>query len=155
MLRKLPILILAMLIGFQFSAVHAQAKGLSKVCKTVRNLASGEIYKSIASHHITDARAASTSFITIRSARPPKNECLYVYDTGGNLIHKLGRYYPSGDKYSSRYYGGAGCGDGLRASTVASIAIKNTGSPAIYITSGTGNCARVANANSCVNSSGC
>jgi hypothetical protein len=71
------------------------------------------------------------------------------------LLHKLGRYFPTGVAYSSRFYGGAGCGDGKRASQVAQLARQKTGSPEIYLTSGTGNCARVPNASLCYNSSGC
>jgi hypothetical protein len=131
------------------------ARKLSSVCTRVRSLSRGEIYKSIASKHINDQRATSTSFITLRSTGAPKNNCLYVYDKAGNLIHKMGRYFPTGAAYSSRYYGGHGCGDLKSASAVASAARSRTGSPAGYITSGTGNCAFVPNMGSCFNSSAC
>lgn len=131
------------------------ARKLSSVCKRVRSLSRGEIYKSIASKHINDQRATSTSFITLRSTGAPKNNCLYVYDKAGNLIHKMGRYFPTGAAYSSRYYGGHGCGDLRSAATIASLASRNTGSAAGYITSGTGNCAFIPNLRSCFNSSAC
>lgn len=132
-----------------------KARNLRKVCKNIRSLYRGEIYKSIASHHINDQRKSSTSFITLRNTRAPAKNCLYGFDKNGTLVHKLGRYFPTGVKYSSRYYGGHGCGDLKSAALVAAIARRNSGSPEIYITSGTGNCARVADANRCYNSSGC
>jgi hypothetical protein len=134
---------------------RVSARRLSSVCTRVRSLSRGEIYKSIASKHINDQRASSTSFITLRSTGAPKNNCLYVYDKAGNLIHKMGRYFPTGTEYSSRYYGGHGCGDLKTASAVASAATSNSGSPAGYITSGTGNCAFIPNMRSCFNSSAC
>lgn len=134
---------------------HATNRSLSSVCKKVRSLTRGEIYKSIASNHINDQRKLSTSFITLRSTTAPKNNCLYVYDKKGTLIHKLGRYFPSGALYSSRYYGGHGCGDLKSAASVAATARRNTGSAAGYMTSGTGNCVVIPNMGSCFNSSGC
>ena len=134
---------------------RVNARKLSSVCTRVRSLSRGEIYKSIASKHISDQRANSTSFITLRSTGAPKNNCLYVYDKSGNLIHSMGRYFPTGTAYSSRYYGGHGCGDLKTASAVASTATSNTGSPAGYVTSGTGNCAFIPNMRSCFNSSAC
>lgn len=134
---------------------RAAKKSLSKVCKKVRSLTRGEIYKSVASNHIHDQRKLSSSFITMRSTTAPKNNCLYVYDKKGNLIHKLGRYFPSGALYSSRYYGGHGCGDLKSAASVAATARKNTGSSAGYMTSGTGNCVLIPNMGSCFNSSAC
>jgi len=130
-------------------------KSLSAVCRRVRSLKSGEIYKSIASRHIPDQRKLSTSFITVRGAAAPRNNCLYVYDRRGTLIHTLGQYFPTGIKYSSRYYGGHGCGDLKSAASIAATASRNTGSPEGFITSGTGNCARIPNLNSCFNSSAC
>ncbi len=136
-------------------SVKKARAGLSSVCKKIRNLTRGEIWKSIASNHINDQRKLSTSFITLRSTVAPKNNCLYVYDKKGTLIHKLGRYFPSGTLYSSRYYGGHGCGDLKSASSVAATARSNTGSSAGYMTSGTGNCVVIPNIASCFNSSGC
>lgn len=145
---------------FTYSPILATAttnRAFSKVCKNVRGLLRGEIYKSIASHHISpgDPRAASTSFITLRSTTPPRSSCLSGYDKKGNLIHKLGQYYPTGVAYSSRFYGGAGCGDRKSPRTIAAIAKKNTGSVEMYLTSGTGNCAKVPDPTKCYNSSGC
>ena len=137
------------------SLLKTKRSSLASVCKKVRTLTSGEIYKARASDHINDQRKLSTSFITLRSTTPPKNNCLYVYDKKGNLIHTLGRYFPTGAIYSSRYYGGYGCGDVKSASTVANIARANTGSASGYMTSGTGNCVLIPNLAACYNSSGC
>lgn len=134
---------------------RARPAGLRGVCKSVRSLLQGEIYKSKASNHITDQRRLSTSFITLARTRPPKNNCLYGFARNGTLIHKLGRYFPSGALYSSRYYGGSGCGDLKSAALVASMARRAGGSPSIYLTSGTGVCAYVPDASRCYHSSGC
>lgn len=134
---------------------RTKKKSLKTFCKKVRSLTRGEIWKSRASDHINDQRKFSTSFITLRSTGAPRNSCLSVYDKKGNLIHKLGQYFPSGAAYSSRYYGGYGCGDKKSAATVAAIARKNTGSPEGYVTSGTGNCLKISNLNACFNSSAC
>lgn len=128
---------------------------LATYCKRIRTLTRGEIWKSRASDHINDQRKLSTSFITLRSTGAPKNNCLYVYDKKGNLVHKLGRYFPTGTAYSSRYYGGHGCGDLRSAATVAGMARSKTGSAEGYVTSGTGNCVKIPNLNACFNSSGC
>ena len=133
----------------------AKRASLSTYCKKVRSLTRGEIWKSIASKHINDQRKFSTSFITLRSTGAPRNNCLSVYDKKGNLVHTLGRYFPNGAEYSSRYYGGYGCGDRKSAATAAALAKKNTGSSAGYMTSGTGNCVLIPNINACFNSSGC
>lgn len=137
------------------SVAPIRNRALKNVCKTSRSLFRGEIWKSIASHHISDQRKNSTSFITLRSTTPPRSSCLNGYDKKGNLVHKLGQYFPTGAAYSSRFYGGFGCGDRRSAASVANTARAKTGSPEIYITSGTGNCARIPNANACYNSSGC
>lgn len=141
--------------AYSVHPLNVKKRALSSVCKKIRNLTRGEIWKSIASNHINDQRKLSTSFITLRSTIAPKNNCLYVYDKKGNLIHKLGRYFPTGSLYSSRYYGGYGCGDVKSASSVAATARQNTGSAAGYMTSGTGNCVLIPNIASCFNSSGC
>ena len=132
-------------------------KALSAVCKNIRSLVSSEIWKSRASQHISpgDARAASTSFIVLRGTGRPRSNCLRGYAANGSLVHMLGEYSPSGAKYSARFYGGHGCGDKASPSTVRARAIKNGGSPSIYITSGTGNCARIPDPSQCYNSSGC
>ncbi len=138
-----------------FKLTATISKALSSACKTTRSLYRGEIWKARASSHISDRRKFSTSFITTRSTMAPRNNCLYGYDKSGNLVHRLGKYFPTGAAYSSRYYGGYGCGDGKSASTVASAAYRNSKSSTIYITSGTGNCAIIPNPAQCYNSSGC
>lgn len=140
-----------------FLSAKKLPRSLSSVCKNVRNLTRGEIWKSIASTHIptSDPRRFSTSFITLRGTGAPRNSCLYVYNSKGVLVHKLGKYYISGAAYSSRYYGGYGCGDKKRASQVANSASSGTGSTRVYITSGTKNCATISNPNACYNSAQC
>lgn len=132
-------------------------RALKSVCKNIRSLVSSEIWKSKASQHISggDARSQSTSFIVLRGTGRPRGNCLRGYSSNGTLVHKLGEYSPSGAAYSARFYGGHGCGDKARPSTVRARAMSNGGSPTIYITSGTGNCARIPDPSQCYNSSGC
>lgn len=140
-----------------FLSAKKLPRALSSVCKNIRGLTRGEVWKSIASTHIpsSDPRRFSTSFITLRGTGAPRNSCLYVYNAKGGLVHKLGKYYLTGAKYSSRFYGGYGCGDKRRASQVASAAQSATGSTRVYITSGTKNCATISNPNACYNSAQC
>lgn len=160
-MRKVSLVLFIIVFSFSSDAFASNRKilprALRSVCTKVRTLTRGEIWKSIASHHIpkSDPRGSSTSFITLRGTGAPRNSCLYVYSANGTLIHKLGKYYITGASYSSRYYGGYGCGDKKSASQVAAAAKASAGSTRVYITSGTGNCATVANPNTCVNSSGC
>lgn len=130
---------------------------LADVCASTRALTSGEIWKSIASTHIptTDPRRYSTSFITERGTTAPRYTCIRAYDGNGTQIHALGRYYPTGTSYSSRNYGGAGCGDRKRARNIAQTALANAGSTAIYLKVSAGVCAIVPNPNRCYNSSQC
>jgi hypothetical protein len=118
--------------------------GINKVCRSVRELQRCEIWKSMASHHITDQRASSTSFITTRGCPGFYSGCISVYDGDGNQIHSMGQYFPTGVSYDNRHYGCHGCGDCKRASSVASSARANTGSSAVYLKDSAGNCARQA-----------
>jgi hypothetical protein len=131
--------------------------GLSSVCPTVRSIKRGEVWKSIASTHIpvVDPRRFSSSFITRRGTPAPSFTCLELYDGRGNLIHKLGRYSPTGAEYSSRSYGGFGCGDLKTALDVAGTAISNTGQSTSYLKVTASQCVTIPNPNSCYNSSGC
>lgn len=142
--------------GFRTTALKVSVdRALRSVCRAVRSLYRGEIWKSIASKHIADRRSQSTSFITLRSTLAPRFNCLNGYDSNGNLIHRLGRYFPTGAAYSSRFYGGHGCGDGQRASVVSARARRQTGKTGLYLTSGTGNCALIPDPSKCYNSSAC
>lgn len=137
------------------SPAKVAPKALSSFCKSVRSLTPGEIWKSIASRHISDARKNSTSFITVAGTRAPSNSCIRAYDNKGNLVHSLGRYFPTGGAYSSRFYGGAGCGDNKSANSVSAIARSKTGSTEIYLNTAGSQCIRIPNPSLCYNSSGC
>ncbi|MBX7139386.1 MAG: hypothetical protein K1X83_15570 [Oligoflexia bacterium] len=127
---------------------------LRTVCSKIIDLPSTMIYKSIASHHITDARARSTSFIGTYAAPDISSACLQVYDGKGNLVHKMG-LYQKGFGWRWRFYGGYPCGDFKTAARVAADAEANTGSPAIYIKTSSSQCVKIVNANRCYNSAGC
>ncbi len=131
--------------------------GLASVCPTVRDALGGEIWKSIASTHIptSDPRRFSTSFITRAGTPAPSTNCVSVYDGRGNLVHQLGKYSPTGSAYSSRNYGGSGCGDKRRASDVAAQALSQAGSITVYVKVKANQCVRIPNPNGCVNSSQC
>lgn len=136
------------------AAKKINARGLKAVCPKTRSLFGSEIYKSIASHHITDARRSSTSYITKAGTFTPSSSCLSAYDKKGNLVHKLG-IYQRGNGWGGRFYGGFGCGDHKTAASVAAAARRNTGSSSIYIKVSGNTCAVVPNANACYNSIGC
>lgn len=129
--------------------------GLSAVCTAVREIQECEIWKSIASRHISDQRKNSTSWISERGCPGKFAGCIPVYDSAGTQIHSLGQYFPTGSEWDNRHYGCHDCGDCKRASTVASDARANTGSPEVYLRDNAGVCVRIPNANSCVNSSAC
>ncbi len=133
------------------------ASALSDVCPQTRAIERGEIWKNVASTHIptSDARRYSTSFITLRSHSAPSFSCIKVYDTAGNLVHKLGRYSPTGSQYSSRSYGGSGCGDRKSARAVASRARSNTGSAKIYLKVRSNQCIELSTPDDCFNSIAC
>lgn len=130
---------------------------LETECPSIRAIERGEIWKNIASTHIpkTDPRRKSTSFITVRSKTAPAFHCIKVYDNAGNLVHKLGRYSPAGSSYSSRSYGGAGCGDKKTARRVADLALSNTGSTTIYLKVRSNECIQLSTPNRCFNSAAC
>ena len=130
--------------------------GLQARCPSIRNPSGGEIWKNIASTHIptSDPRRFSTSFITRSGTAAPQVSCIEAFDKNGNKVHSLG-FYGAGGQYSSRFYGGSGCGDKKSGSAIASIARGNTGSPEIYLKTNSNTCIRIGNPNSCINSSAC
>lgn len=143
------------LVSEVFYVVGEPENNLGAVCRNTRELMRCEIWKSIASHHITDQRASSTSFITTRGCPGGFPGCIVAYDRDGTRIHSLGEYQPTGSAYDNRHYGGHGCGDAKRASSVAAVARKNTGSDEIYLKDNNGVCVRVPDAGQCYNSSAC
>lgn len=157
---KFPLLAIAVAIvsmsvaSDAFAARKKATNKLSQVCSSVVNIPSTQIYKSIASKHITDARASSTSFIGTTAAPSVSSSCLLAYDGKGNQVHSLG-IYQRGFGWAYRFYGGYGCGDHKTAKKVAAAAKANTGSSAIYIKTSTSKCVKIPNANACYNSAGC
>jgi hypothetical protein len=131
--------------------------GLQSVCPTVRALHSAEIWKAIASTHIpaSDPRRYSTSFIVRSGNQAPSDNCIPVYDSRGNQVHALGQYFPTGSAYSSRHYGGSGCGDKKGPDAIYSAATGNTGSSEIYLKVQSGECVKIPNPKGCYNSSQC
>lgn len=125
-------------------------------CPSTRALKRCEIWKSIASTHIprSDRRRNSSSLIGLAGCGTSVPSCIPIVDGKGNVVHKLGRYFPTGGKYSFRHYGGHGCGDAKSASAVAALARRNTGSTAVYADLGSV-CVQVPNPATCYNSSAC
>jgi hypothetical protein len=152
MIKKI---ILAMLCLIVSSEAFAITDGLKEVCGRVRKLKGGEIYKSIGSPHVEAERRNSTSFITRAGTEQPDFDCLKGYNRKGKLIHKLGVYARNDGSYSSRFYGGTGCGDRKRPADIAKQAVKQTGKPAIFLKVKRRTCVRIPHANQCYNSSGC
>lgn len=134
-----------------------QTGGIAAVCPNIRGLNSGEIWKSIGSDHFPpgDPRRSSVSFITRAGSQSPSGDCITVYSSNGKPIAKLGLYRRNEAKYSSRFYGGSGCGDGKSGASVAAMARKIAGTSKVYITSNGRNCAVIPNPGSCYNSSQC
>jgi hypothetical protein len=135
----------------------ATIKALSDVCPSIRAIQRGEIWKNVASTHIprSDPRRYSTSFITLRSTSAPSLRCIKVYDSEGNQVHALGRYAPSGALYSSRSYGGHGCGDRKSARKVAADAQASGGSTKVYLKVRSNQCIEIGTPNTCYNSAAC
>lgn len=135
------------------STKKVKANALNSVCKSIRELRSGEIYKHIASSHISpaDPRRFSTSFITVRGVGAPTLSCLEMYDSNGKAIHRIGRYFPTGSSYSSRFYGGAGCGTGESPSILSSRSKRK----AVYLKVTPKTCVRIPSVTRCFNSSAC
>ncbi len=131
--------------------------GLNAVCKSTRELQGCEVWKASASTHIPgfDPRANSTSFITTRGCPGSFPSCIQAFDGNGSSIHSLGQYFPTGSAYDNRHYGGHGCGDGQRPSSIASEARKKTGSSEIFVKDSAGVCVRIPDPSRCFNSSGC
>lgn len=152
-LRKFLVLLIPLII-FGSSAALAE---LSDVCPTTRALLRGEIYKSKQSNHISrkDRRSKSTAFITLRGTKAPVGSCINVYSANGVLVHMMGRYNPAGAAYSSRFYGGTGCGRAETPAIIAARAYANSGSWVVYIKVNSNLCVAVPRANKCWNSSSC
>jgi hypothetical protein len=131
--------------------------GIGAVCRSVRGLNPGEVWKSIGSNHFPpgDPRRWSISFITKAGAQSPSGNCITVYSSNGKPIAKLGLYRRNEAKYSSRFYGASGCGDRKSGASVAALARKIAGTSRVYITSNGRNCAVIPNPGSCYNSSQC
>ena len=152
MIKKITLISVLMLIS---APAFAISDGLKEKCTRVRELTGGEIYKSIGSPHVEAERRNSTSFITRAGTDQPIYDCLKGYNREGKLIHKLGVYARNDGSYSSRFYGGTGCGDRKRPADIAKQAIKQTGKPAIFLKVKRRVCVRIPHANQCFNSSGC
>lgn len=133
------------------------AASLQSQCPVIRAIRPGEIWKSIASTHIpnTDPRRFSTSFITRNNVSPPSESCLLLLDSRGNKVHQLGEYFPTGSSYSSRNYGGSGCGDKKSPVDIVGEANRNTGAITTYLKINATTCISIPNANTCYNSSQC
>lgn len=131
--------------------------GLNSVCKSIRSPFRGEIYKSRQSEHIPryDPRSNSTAFITLRNTSAPYGSCLYWYDKKGNLVHKMGAYAKGESEYSSRFYGGHGCGDHKTPTGVAEAARRSSGSYEVYGKVSDKVCVKISDPRRCYNSSSC
>lgn len=151
-MKKLIILMISFLVVDSVSAI---SPGLKRKCRKVRAIESGEIYKARASEHIEDDRKFSTSFITRDGTDSPDFDCLKAYNRKGKKIHTMGVYARNEPSYSSRFYGGTGCGDGKHPDDIAAQAIRGTGKPAIFIKVKRRLCVRIPDANVCYNSTGC
>lgn len=130
---------------------------LADVCPATRALKRGEIYKTKQSPHIPsgDSRKNSTAFITTRGTPAPSGKCLTMYDSNGTAVHKMGRYNNTNPEYTSRYYGGTGCGDRKRPTRIGNVVNTNTGSYQGYLKVGTRTCVVIPDVRRCYNSSGC
>lgn len=117
---------------------------LKDVCTNITPLRAIK-YKAIPSDHITTGpRVGGISLIYKRGVRLPAVRCLTVYDSSGTKLAKMGKYEPNGNIFGARYYSGAGCAGKARASKIATVAFKNTGSRGGYINIGGKSCLSVA-----------
>ncbi len=132
-------------------------QGLGKVCKSVRDIKSCEVWKARASHDIpyTDSRKRSTTFIGRRGCGTRVSSCIPVYDSNGEEIHSLGNYPNRISDYDFRAYGGYACGDGMSSSGLASLARRNTGSSEVFLKDSSGNCIRIPDPSRCYYSTEC
>jgi hypothetical protein len=114
------------------------------------------IYKTIGSSHFNDVRRNTIGLILRKGAPGPYPSCVEVKDTRGNLIAKMGAYYPAGDEWAARYYAGIGCGSStpLNGAAIAKKAKSNTGSSLIIFDFGS-KCYGPVDANRCIGSSQC
>lgn len=114
------------------------------------------IYKTIGSSHFNDVRRNTIGLILRKGAPGPYPSCVEVKDTRGNLIAKMGGYYPAGDEWAARYYAGIGCGSStpLNGAAIAKKAKSNTGSSLVIFDFGS-KCYGPVDANRCIGSSQC
>lgn len=128
------------------------------VCKTTRAFKKNEIYKdsSNLSSHIPkgDSRSGTDSFIGLKGATDPTLSCLTMYDSAGNVLHKMG-LYAKGGSYDFRYYGGSGCGQKVSGKKARQKAIQNTTSGDVYLKVSKNLCLGPFNPTKCYNSSKC
>ncbi|RME61368.1 MAG: hypothetical protein D6780_01840 [Candidatus Dadabacteria bacterium] len=130
--------------------------GLRAVCKNIRSIRRGEIYKSTGSPHFTDARRFSTGFIIVRGVSAPSVSCILVYDKNGNKVHSMGIYARGERDWAARYYGASTrCSDGQSGRSVASKAKRNTGKPTVYLKISSRECIEIPDASQCYNSRSC
>lgn len=142
----------------QVISVSSSGSGkLNSVCKSISELRSCQIWKSQQSEHISrgDPRHRSTGFITTRGCPDEFPNPMFAYDSKGNLIHRLGEYFPSGSFYDSRHYGCFAAGDCKSPVSIAIEARQRTGKEDIYLKANSGTCYRVPDPGQCYNSSGC
>lgn len=114
------------------------------------------IYKTIGSSHFNDVRRNTMGLILRRGASGPYPSCVEVKDTKGNLIAKMGAFYPPGSEWAARYYAGWGCGVStpLSGASAGSRAKANTGSTQVIFDFGS-KCYGPVDATRCIGSSQC
>lgn len=132
---------------------------LSRVCRSVEELKSCQIWKSIQSTHISkgDPRHRGPAFITIRGCEDSFPNPLIAYAKDGKEIHRAGEYFPTGSAYDSRHYGCHGGGDCKSPVALAQEAARRNGGgdESIYLRGESGTCYRVPDPGRCFNSSAC
>lgn len=123
---------------------------------TCAPFSSSFIYKTIGSTHFNDVRRNTIGLIVKRGATGPFPSCVEVKDTRGNLIAKMGGYYPAGAEWAARYYAGIGCGAStpLNGAAIGKKAKSNTGSTQVIFDFGS-KCYGPIDATKCIGSSQC
>ena len=131
---------------------------LRLACRSVQGWPSAFVYKTRGSDHFSpgDCRIGTAGLVILDGGSRPSSPCIEVLDSLGNVVAKLGAYYPAGSDYEYRAYACYACGSSTpySGSTIADKARKNTGSSDIYIDTGS-TCYGPINAASCKNSSSC
>jgi len=128
-------------------SLYRAAKALS--CGSVRELGAPYLWKSSTSSHVPKAdirQKFKGSFIGKRRASQiPASSTVKMYDRNGNIVGHTCKYAQLGN-YQFRYYNGT-CGSSQRATTQTqrSRAVKNTGSPAVFLDVGRNTCLRLSN----------